>query len=360
MSLPYSTNYTDYTKAFTLAWQESWDDLTFLILEQSPLLRYWYTSGAIHMGGGRAAELPHVHAENSNVQVYEGLEVLNSADNENVKPFIYDQWGQVSCQSVIPTDKVDLNADLETQVADMLDVELQIASVTMCNFIETQMHTARVAGPDIDGLRGALEFAAAAAQTATVGNKAKDTVNWFNQYSQIAGSFQSQGIPAWTTLNRRCSRWGSRPDLGLVDPSVYDGYEEWCGPERALVDPDMGSAGFDHLKFKGMKIIPDYNITADSGEGFFLNIAKGKPSKESGHGFEPGYLDPIKGKSNGKTSTGRTNLWINKNAHFYMDDWRMPVDQWALMSKTKFHCIIAWRDLREHGTFDFAAGSYVA
>lgn len=360
MSLPYSTTYTDYTKAFTLAWQESWDELTFLILQQSPLIRYFYWTGAIHMGGGRAAELPHVHAENPNIQTYSGLEVLNSADVEAVKPFIYDQWGQISCQSVVPTDKVDLNADLDTQIADMLDVELQIAAVTMVNYIEEQLHTARVAAADIDGIRGALEFAVAASQTATVGNKPKDTLNWFNQYAAIPGGFGSQGVPTWTRINRLCSQWGNAPDLLLVDPSVYDAYEEWCGPERALVDESMGSAGFTHIRFKNAKVIADYNITTDSGEGFFLNIGKGAPSAKSGHNFEPGFLDPVKGKSVGKTSTGRTLLWINKNAHFYMDEWRMPPDQWALMSKTKFHAIIAWRDLREHGTFDFAAGSFVA
>jgi len=363
VSAPYSTTLSDYTKAFTLAWQDSWGDLTWLILDQSPLLHYWYSTGAIHMSAARAAELPFAHDESPNVQTYSGTEVLNSADSEFVKPFIYDQWGQVSCQSVVPTDKVDLNADATTQIANMLDVEVQQCAITMRNFIETQLHSARVASTDIDGIRGALEFATPAAQAATatsVGNVAKNADYHFNQYGQIPGGFMANGIPAWTTLYRQCSRWGSRPDFMPVDEDVYDGYEEWCGPERALIDEAMGSAGFDHLRFKGARVVPDYNITANSGEGFMLNLAKKAPSSESGHGFKPEFLDPVKGKSVGRTSTGKTNLWINKNAHFYMDEWRMPPDQWALMSKCKFHAIIAWTDLREHGTFDFAAGNYVA
>jgi hypothetical protein len=363
MAAPFSTTLTDFTKAFSTTWGESWGDIVWLIFEQSPLFYEYFDRGAYKMSAAQHAKEPFAHAENPNVGYYAGTQVLGTADSEFVKPFIWDEWGQISCQSVVPTDKVDLNANAERQIADLLEAEAKQCAVTLRNFIETELHTAAGASNEIDGLRGVLEFATAAAQAATgtsVGNVAKNATYHFNQYQQIAGGFLANGVQTWATLYRQCSRWGNRPNLMLVDPSIYDGYEEWCGPERALVDEKEGSAGFHGLRYKGAMVVPDYNITTDSGEGFMLSIGKKAPSSESGYNFKAGYLDPVKGKSVGTSDFGHHKLWINKNAFFFMDDWRIAQEQWALISKCKFHCIPTWSDLREHGTFDFAAGSYVA
>jgi hypothetical protein len=234
----------------------------------------------------------------------------------------------------------------------------------MRNYIEEQLHTASTVNGDIDGIRGMIEFATPAVQAATanntVGNVQKNANYHFNQFQQIGGGFMTAGIPTWTQLYRECSKWGRRPDTMLVDPAVYDGYEEWCGPERALVDEAMGSAGFTSLRFKGATVIPDYNITENSGEGFMLNMTGGAPSASAGHGFVPGLLDPVKGKSKGQTNLGNMVLWINPNAHFFMDDWRLAQEQWAWISKTKFHGILTVNNLREHGAFNFAGGAYSA
>jgi len=247
---------------------------------------------------------------------------------------------------------------LDPNTNDLLQAELTQCAVTLRNYIEEQLHTAFVAPGDIDGLRGFLQFATPATQTGSIGNVARNATYHFNQYQQIAGGFMSAGIPAWTKLYRECSQFGRRPDVMLVDPAVYDGYEEWCGPERALVDEDMGSAGFTALRFKGALVIPDYNITENSGEGFMLNLTGGAPSGDSGYNFEPGMLDPVKGKSVGQTNLGNMKLWINPNAHFFMDDWRLAQEQWAWITKTKFHSILTVNNLREHGCFNFAGGGY--
>jgi hypothetical protein len=360
MGAPFSTNLADYTKAFSLTWGASWDKLVWLILQQSPLLYLFYKKGAIHMEAAPYARIPFVNAENPNVQTYQGSQVLNTADSQFAKPFIWDQWGQISCQSVVAADQVDLNKGAKRQIADLLQAELTQCAVTLRNYIEEQLHTAFVLPGDIDGLRGFLQFAAAAAQTGSTGNVARNATYHYNQYQQIAGGFMAAGIPTWTKLYRQCSQWGRRPDVMLVDPAVYDGYEEWCGPERALIDEDMGSAGFTALRFKGALVIPDYNITEGSGEGFMLNMTGGAPSHDSGYNFEPGMLDPVKGKSQGQTNLGNMKLWINPNAHFFMDDWRLAQEQWAWITKTKFHSILTINNLREHGCFNFAGGSYSA
>lgn len=363
MGAPYSTTLNDYTKAFTLAWEDSWDDITWLILEQSPLMWWLFNVGAVHISVAPSARLPFVHAENPNVGPYSGTAHLPVAESEYAKPFIYDEWGKISCQNVVATDKIDLNMDAERQIYDMKQAEVQQCAVTMHNYIEGDLHSARVVDGDIDGLRGALEFDTAANQAAAatrVGNVPKNATYWFNQYASIPGGFMANGVSTWATLYRQCCQWGRRPDFMPVDPSVYDGYEEWCGPERAMVDEAMGSAGFTSLRYKDAKVVPDYNITTDSGEGFMLNIADRMPSATSGYNFEKGFLDPVKGKSKGPMSLGRMQMWINRNAFFKQSPWVEAQEQHAIITKCKFHCMLVWRNLREHGCFDFAAGAYTA
>ena len=364
MGAPFSTTLSDYTKAFSLTWGASWEKLVWLILEQSPLLYSMYNKGSIHLEAAPNARVPFAHAENPNVQTYQGSQVLNTADSEFVKMFLWDNWGQISCQSVVACDKVDLNQNAKRQIGKLLDAEMQQCAITMRNYIEEQLHTASTVNGDIDGIRGMIEFATPAAQAGTannlVGNVQKNANYHFNQFQQIGGGFMTAGIPTWTQLYRECSQWGRRPDLMGGDPAGYDGYEEWCGPERALVDEAMGSAGFTSLRFKGATVIPDYNITENSGEGFILNMTGGAPSASAGHGFVPGMLDPVKGKSKGQTNLGNMVLWINPNAHFFMDDWRLAQEQWAWISKTKFHGILTINNLLEHGCFNFAGGAYSA
>ena len=75
MGAPFSTNLSDYTKAFTLTWGASWEKLVWLILEQSPLLYLMYKKGAIHLEAAPHARIPFAHAENPNVQTYQGAPV---------------------------------------------------------------------------------------------------------------------------------------------------------------------------------------------------------------------------------------------------------------------------------------------
>ena len=157
MGAPFSTTLSDYTKAFSLTWGASWEKLVWLILEQSPLLYSMYNKGSIHLEAAPNARVPFAHAENPNVQTYQGSQVLNTADSEFVKMFLWDDWGQISCQSVVACDKVDLNQNAKRQIGKLLDAEMQQCAITMRNYIEEQLHTASTVSGDIDGIRGMIE-----------------------------------------------------------------------------------------------------------------------------------------------------------------------------------------------------------
>tara|TARA_R110000824_G_scaffold364689_3_gene553077 strand:+ start:8304 stop:9398 length:1095 start_codon:yes stop_codon:yes gene_type:complete len=356
-----STTTADYTNLLSQTWGALWRQRISLIVDQSPLLHMLFSKGAVHFEAAPWAARPFTHATNPNIQVYEGAQVLNAATFQHTKMFRYIHWGQMSCQSVVPTDDVDKNENAKNKIASLLETEQYIAAETMRQFIEEQLHTAWASNGDMEGLADFIEFALPAAQAATVGEIAKSVpLNHFNQYNQIAGGFMTNGVPALKKLYRQCSRYGRHPDLLLVDSDVYDGYEEWLGPMQRLQDEAMANVGYENVMFKGAVMCPDYNITEGSGQIYMLNITGKRPSQDVGFNFDPGMLDPVKGKTRGPVDQGNLQLWINPNAFFTPSPWREGEDQHVLKSKTRFHAMLTISNLREQGCSDFAGGVYSA
>ena len=352
-----SSTLADYTNLLSQTWGDRWKGRVSSIVDQSPLLRLCFLKGAVQMKSGPYITRPFTHAKNPNIQHYSGTQTLNSATFQHTKMLRWEQWGQTSCQCVVPIDDVDKNHQAEGAVEDLIETEEYICSETMAQFIEEDLHTASASSDDIEGLRSQLEFAAPAAQTATVGGIAKSVgLGWYNQFQSVGGSFATQGVKAMRKLYRKCSRYGNDVDCILADESLYDGYEEYLGPLQRLEDKKTAGVGFNHIMFKGAVLIPDYNITADSGEAFFLRITGRNPS--DGFNFDPGFLDPIKGMSKGKVNQGNMRLVFNKNAFFKSSDWREAEDQHVIKNKTRVSVILSMDNLREMGTLNFAAGSY--
>ena len=359
----FKTGNAFYTNLLSQTWGALWKQRVSLIVEQSPFLHQMIAKGAIHLEAAPWAWRPFTHALNPNIGTYQGAQVLPAATFQHTKAFRWIHWGQISCQSVIPTDEIDKNQGASGQIDRLADTEQYVAAETMRQFIEEQLHTAWAVAGDMQGLPDMIEFATPATQTGTgllVGEVAKSTaINHFNQYEQIAGSFAVEGVPTLKKLYRKCSRYGRHPDFMPVEPSLYDGYEEYLGPLQRLQDEAMGKVGYENLMFKGAVIVPDYNLTEDGGKGYMLQLTGKRPSKDTGFGFDPAMLDPVRGKSKGPTDQGNLQLWINPNAYFTASDWTEGEDQHVLKTKNRFHGILTISNLREHGCFDFLGGAFV-
>ncbi len=351
-----STTLSAYTNLLSQTWGARWGGRVSSIVDQSPLLALAMSKGAVHFEDAPYATRPFTHAKNPNIQTYAGTETLNSATFEHTKLLKWEQWGQISCQSVVPIDDIDKNAHAKNAVENLLKTEEYIAAETMAQFIEEQLHTASVSSKDVQGLRDQLDFTAPASQTATVGGIAKSVaLGWYNQYQAIGGSFAVEGVKSMKKLYRQCSRYGRHIDCILADSDIYDAYEEYLAPLQRLEQPSMGKIGYDHVMFKGAALFNDYNITESSGEAFFLNMT-GKTV--DGYNFDASFLDPVKGKSKGPVDQGNMQLWFSKSAFFKSSPWREAEDQHVLKNKTRVSLQLTFSNLREQGCLDFTAGSF--
>jgi hypothetical protein len=357
----FSSTLTDYTNLLSQVWGSRWPMRVTSIMERSPLLHLLFAKRAVKMEQGPYVTMPFTHRLNPNVQVYTGAQVLNQATFQHTKMLRYEFWGQLSCQSVIPTDDLMKAEGNKNAIASLSDTEEAVCIETLRQFAEEQLHTARVVAGDAQGLRGILEFAAPASQTLSVGGITKSvSMNWFNQFEQVAGGFSIDGVPALRRLYRKTAKRGRVPDTLLCDVSIYDAYEAYLGPLQRLQDEKMAGVGYDNVQFKNCTVIYDDQITENSGEAFMLNLTGKRPSKDAGFNFDPGMLDAGIGGVKGKLEAGNFTLAINPKAFGQSTPWTPMESQHAVESKTPFHIMPVVSDLRDHGTLNFTAGSFVA
>jgi hypothetical protein len=357
-----STTLADYTNLLSQTWGDRWGGRVSSIVDQSPLLAIAMRKGAVKFSAAPYATRPFTHAQNPNIQTYAGTETLNSATFEHTKLLKWEQWGQISCQCVVPVDDIDKNSGAEHAVESLLETEEMICAETMAQFIEEQLHTASVSSKDVQGLRDQIEFDTIANQagTSVAGIAKSAALGWYNQYEAIPGSFAVEGVKSMKKLYRKCSRYGRSPDLVLCDESIYDAYEDYLGPLQQLESRDKATVGFKDVCFKDAVMVADYNITADSGELFMLQVNPKAPSSDTGFNFDASFLDPVKGKSKGAVNQGNLQLWFNKNAFFKSSDWREAEDQHVLKNKNRVSLQLTFSNLREQGCADFSAGSFQA
>ena len=356
-----SPTLSDYTNLLSQTWGARWGGLVSSIVDQSPLLHFCFAKGAVHFEDAPYATRPFTHALNPNIQTYAGAETLNSATFEHTKLLKWEQWGQISCQCVVPVDDIDKNQNAKHAVSNLLKTEEMICAETMSQFIEEQLHTASVSSKDVQGLRDQLEFTTPALQETAgtvVGGIAKSVAKgWYNQYASIAGGFSTAGVKAMKLLHRKCSRYGRSVDLIPADPSIYDAYEDWLGPLQQLEPKAMADVGFDSIFFKKALLFADYNITTDSGEAFFLQV-QGK--KTSNYHIDAKWFDPVKKASRGPVDQGNMRLWFGKTAFFQSSPWKDAEDQHVLKNKTRVSLQLTFSNLREQGCLDFASGAFQA
>ena len=102
------TTLASYTNLLSQTWGARWGGRVSAIVDQSPLLALAFIKGATHFEDAPYATRPFTHAKNPNIQTYAGTETLNAATFQHTKLLKWEQWGQISCQNVVPTDEIDL------------------------------------------------------------------------------------------------------------------------------------------------------------------------------------------------------------------------------------------------------------
>ena len=207
-------------------------------------------------------------AENANGGWYSGYDILPvgiadviSAAEFNIK--------QAAVPVVISGLEMLQNAGRERMI-DLMDARLTVAESTLANIIAGGIYSdgTGAGGKEIDGLNAAVPANPA---TGTYGGIDRTTWTfWRNAVGTgTAATVQADMNALWAKLVRGMDR----PDLIMVDNTVWAAYMASLQAQQRFTSPETGNLGFPTIKFMDADVCLDGGIGGfcPAGTAFFLN-----------------------------------------------------------------------------------------
>ena len=210
-------------------------------------------------------------AENTNGGWYSGYDILPvgvsdviSAAEFNIK--------QAAVPVVISGLEMLQNAGREKMI-DLLDARLSVAESTLANLISGGLYSdgTGAGGKEIDGLDAAVPLDPT---TGTYGGI--DRATWTFWQSQLVDAAAAdpttiQGL--FNDLWVKLVRGTDRPDLIMVDNTVWSTYVESLQAQQRFTSPETGNLGFPTIKYMDADVCLDGGIGGfcPAGTAFFLN-----------------------------------------------------------------------------------------
>jgi hypothetical protein len=212
-------------------------------------------------------------AENSNAGWYSGYDILPvgvsdviSAAEFNIK--------QAAVPVVISGLEMLQNASKEKMI-DLMDSRLSVAESTLANLISGGLYSdgTGAGGKEIDGLNAAVPLDPT---TGVYGGIDRATWTFWQNQAQdnTAAAVDADTIQGlWNNLWASLVRGTDRPDLIMVDNTVWSTYMASLQALQRFTDPQTGQLGFPTIKYMDADVCLDGGIGGfcPAGTAFFLN-----------------------------------------------------------------------------------------
>lgn len=211
-------------------------------------------------------------AENGNAGWYSGYDLLPVAAQDVISAAEYP-IKQAAVPVVISGLEMLQNAGKE-QMIDLMDGRLSVAESTMANLIAGALYSdgTGYGGKQLTGLNAAVPVT----NTNTYGGIDANTWTFWRNYSDDNTAAELtpaliQGFMnlAWSSLVRGMDR----PDLILMDSTVWNVYVASLQSQQRFTDPKQATLGFPSVKFMDADVVLDGGIGGfcPAGTCFFLN-----------------------------------------------------------------------------------------
>jgi len=339
------------------------------IVQSNPLLWHMYRQGSVVYEGGTECRVPVVLTESQNVGAIGTYATFATTPEDGPDKARFPTWYKNRASMVIDNTELAQNRG-KYQIVNLLQAKQSISKISMINDLSRQMYadggaetgTAGANTLELNGLNSMIEFAAAAAQTQTVGgiNKLGSAAgntyaNWVNQY-QAMTAFGTDGLDAWEQCYMDCSSRGSHPDLIVTSPTVYRFYKRLVAANQEERDKALWDQGFQNLLFEGTPVVPDPELDG-TGRTFFLTTTGRRSVNDfnlKSQDFSvPGKNPMAKGKA---TGVG-LQLAILSSDDFRTTDFMTPPNSDVIISHTYLTCMLTASSLGRQGLVDFNAGA---
>jgi hypothetical protein len=210
-------------------------------------------------------------AENTNGGWYSGYDILPVGVSDVISAAEYN-IKQAAVPVVISGLEMLQNAGKERMI-DLLEARLSVAESTLANLISGGLYSdgTGAGGKEIDGLDAAIPLDPT---TGTYGGI--DRATWTFWRSQINNQAAADATTIQGFMNdlwAACTRGMDRPDLIMVDNTVWSIYMESLQAQQRFTSPETGNLGFPTLKYMDADVCLDGGIGGfcPAGTAFFLN-----------------------------------------------------------------------------------------
>jgi hypothetical protein len=212
-------------------------------------------------------------AENSNAGWYSGYDILPVGVSDVISAAEYN-IKQAAVPVVMSGLEMLQNAGRERMI-DLMEGRLTVAESTLANLISGGLYSDGTGsgGKEIDGLDAAVPLDPT---TGTYGGI--DRATWTFWQSQLEDVTAAASTPAaiggqFNNLWSKLVRGTDRPDLIMVDNTVWGTYTEALQAQQRFATPEVGALGFPTLKYMDADVCLDGGIGGfcPAGTAFFLN-----------------------------------------------------------------------------------------
>ena len=245
------------------------------VTDNNAILKKMSMGGRIKtFSGGHKIYQELSFAENGNAGWYSGYDVLpvNASDVISAAEFTIKQ---AAVPVVISGLEMLQNSGKERMI-DLMDARLTVAEATLANLIAGGLYSDGTgsSGKEIDGLDAAAPLDPT---TGTYGGINRAT--WTFWRSQISNQTAANGLDStkiqgyWNTLWASLVRGMERPDLIMVDNTVWSTYLASLQANQRFTGAEVGQLGFPTVKYMDADVILDGGIGGycDAGTAYFIN-----------------------------------------------------------------------------------------
>lgn len=333
------------------------------IVQANPLLWHMYRQGAVIYEGGTECRVPVVLNESQNVGAIGTYATFSTTPEDGPDKARYPTWYKNRASMVIDNTELAQNRG-KYQIVNLLKAKQAIAKISLVNELSRQMYQNNAARPlELNGLQtGFFEFAAEAAQNATVGGILKGPgaagyARWRNRYGLMA-AFGTDGLDRWEEVYMDCSQRGTHPDIMLTDPTVYRFFKRLVAPNQEERDVALWNQGFENLLFNGTPVVPDEELDG-TGQTYFITTTGRRTVTDfnlKSEYFEvPGQNPLVQGKA---TGVGM-QLAILKDDDFRQTAFLTPPNSDVILSHLYFTAMLTTSSEGRQGCTDFGGGAPV-
>jgi len=245
------------------------------VSKNNALLRKLQMKGKVKpFSGGTKIYQELTFAENSNAGFYSGYDILPVGVSDVISAAEYN-IKQAAVPVVISGLEMLQNSGKERMI-DLMDTRITVAETTMKNLIAGSLYSdgTGYGGKEIDGLNAAVPTAP---NTGVYGGIDRATWNFWR--TKLSDQTAANGLDPtkiqgyWNALWAQLVRGTERPDLILVDATVWGVYQASLQTLQRFTSPETGNLGFPSLKFMDADVVLDGGIGGfcPAGTAFFLN-----------------------------------------------------------------------------------------